>query len=220
MFQLPRIQGDKLKIMKIITRTIAIKNLKKYLGHDLRKLALEHGITTYETGKQNKGWKGLVLERLAGLQTNVSKAPNGLSWELKSVSFHEVRGRLVPKETMAITMINPTELKVHSFLESHCWLKLKSIVFCAVMWHGKNSESSELIKVASLDFAEDDELIKEIKADYDFIREKLIKQGFEALTGADGKWIQARTKGSGHGSTSRAFYARTGLVKKIFEIAS
>jgi len=206
--------------MKIITRAVAIKNLKKHIGRDLRELAKEHGITTYETGKQNKGWKGLVLERLAGLQTNISKAPNGLSWELKSVSFHQVKGVLVPKETMAITMINPEELKKHSFFESHCWAKLKSIVFCAVMWHGKNSESGELLKVASLDFAEDDKLIKEIKADYDFIRAKLIKSGFKSLTGKDGKWIQARTKGAGHGSTSRAFYARTGLVKKIFDIAS
>ena len=65
--------------MKIITRAVAIKNLKKYIGQDLRKLALEHGITTYETGKQNKGWKGLVLERLAGLQTNISKAPKSTS---------------------------------------------------------------------------------------------------------------------------------------------
>jgi len=40
------------------------------------------------------------------------------------------------------------------------------------------------------------------------------------LTDADGKWILARAKGAGHGSTSRAFYARTVLVKKIFEIAS
>jgi len=78
----------------------------------LRKLAKDLGITTYETGKQNKGWKGLVLERLAGLQTNVSKAPNGLSYELKSVAFHYVKNELVPKETMAITMINPEELKV------------------------------------------------------------------------------------------------------------
>lgn len=206
--------------MKIITRTVAIKNLKKHVGRDLRDLAKEHGITTYETGKQNKGWKGLVLERLAGLENNISKAPNGLSWELKSVSFHEVKGLLVPKETMAITMINPEELKNHSFFESHCWAKLKAIVFCAVLWHGKNSDGAELIKVASLDFAEDDELIKEIKADYDFIQNKLITKGFKSLTGADGKWIQARTKGAGHGSTSRAFYARTGLVKKIFEIAS
>lgn len=194
----------------------------------MRKLAKDLGITTYETGKQNKGWKGLVLERLAGLQTNVSKAPNGLSYELKSVAFHYVKNELVPKETMAITMINPEELKAHSFFESHCWAKLKAIVFCAVKWNGKNSESAELIKVASLDFAEDDELIKEIKADYDFIREKLIKHGFESLTGKDGKWIQARTKGIGginprtgkRRPITRAFYARTSLVKKIFETAS
>jgi len=205
--------------MKIITRATAIKNLKKYIGQDLRKLALKYGITTYETGKQNKGWKGLILERLAGLQTNISKAPNGLSYELKSVSFYNVKNKLVPKETMAITMINPEELKKHSFFESHCWAKLKSIVFCAVMWHGKNSESGELLKVTSLDFSETDNLIQEIKADYDFIRNKLITKGFKSLTGADGKWIQARTKGLGHGSTSRAFYARKELVKKIFEIA-
>jgi DNA mismatch repair protein MutH len=206
--------------MKIITRTTAIANLKKYIGKDLRKLAKDFGVTTFETGKQNKGWKGLVLERLAGLQNNVSKAPNGLSYELKSVSFHEIKGELTPKETMAITMINPTELKEHEFFQSHCWSKLKSIVFCAVIWHGQDAEASELIKVANLDFTEDDELIQEIKADYDFIRQKLISQGFESLTGSDGKWIQARTKGPGHGSTSRAFYARTGLVKKIFETAS
>lgn len=213
--------------MKIITRSTAIQNLKSYIGQDLRKLALQYEITTFETGKQNKGWKGLILERLAGLETNVSKAPNGLSYELKSVSFHQTKKGLVPKETMAITMLNPDELKRYSFFESHCWAKLKSIVFCAVAWHGKNSETGELMKVTSLDFAEDDELIQEIKADYDFIRNKLITQGFGALTGADGKWIQARTKGTGginprtgeRRPITRAFYARTGLVKKIFEIA-
>lgn len=213
--------------MKIVTRANAIKNLKKNIGKDLRKLAKEHGITTYETGKQNKGWKGLILERLAGLETNISKAPNGLSWELKSVSFYDVKGRLVPKETMAITMINPKELRETEFFNSHCWSKLKAIIFCAVRWNGKNSDDGQLIKVASLDFSEDDDLIKEIKADYEFIRNKLIKNGFSALTGKDGKWIQARTKGSGgvnprtgeRRPITRAFYARKELVKKIFELA-
>ena len=214
--------------MKIITRAIAIENLKKHIGKDLRKLSLQYGITTYETGKQNKGWKGLVLERIAGLEPNVSKAPNGLSYELKSVSFHHVKNKLVPKETMAITMINPEELKAHSFFESHCWAKLKSMIFCAVMWHGRDAETGELLNVASLDFAEDDELIQEVKYDYDLIRKKLIIQGFGALTGKDGVWIQARTKGKGGMNPktgekrpiTRAFYAKTCLVKKIFETAS
>lgn len=206
--------------MKIITRAVAIKNLNKYLGLDLRELALKNGVTTYETGKQNKGWKGLILEILAGLHTNVSKAPNGLSYEIKSVSFYRVSNKLVPRETMAITMINPDELEKQSFFESHCWAKLKSLIFCAVMWHGRNSESGELLKVTSFDFAENDDLIREIMEDYEFIRERLIKYGFESLTGRDGKWIQTRTKGKGHGSTSRAFYARKELVKKIFETTS
>ncbi len=214
--------------MRIITRTIAINNLKKYIGKDLRKLALEQSVTTYETGKQNKGWKGLVLEKLAGLKTNISKAPNGLTYELKSVAFHQVKGKLVPKETMAITMINPEELKAHPFFESHVWSKLKTIIFCAVEWSGQNAKSAKLLSVASLDFAEDDELIQEIKADYDFIRNKLTKYGFKSLTGKDGKWIQARTKGVGGVNPStgnrrpitRAFYARTSLVRKIFEIAN
>ncbi len=206
--------------MQIVTRRKAIQNLKGYVGKDLFNLAEKNGITTFIGKKQNKGWKGLLLERLAGLQTNTLKAPNGLSYELKSVSFYSVKGELRPKETMAITMINPTELKRDSFFTSHCWDKLKSMVFCSVMWHGKHAKSAELLNVASLDFAEDDELIKEIEADYEFIRKKLISSGFSSLTGKDGKWIQARTKGAGHGSTSRAFYARKQLVKKIFDTAS
>ena len=214
--------------MKIITRAVAVKNLRKYIGQDLRAIALERGITTYETGRQNKGWKGLVLEKLAGLDNNNKKAPNGLTFELKSVSFRKVKDDWAPKETMAITMINPEELRAHPFLESHCWAKLKTIVFCAVMWNGHNAQRAELLKVTSLDFAEDDQLITEIQADYEFIRTKLIREGFGALTGKDGKWIQARTKGIGginprtgkRRPITRAFYARTSLVKKIFETAS
>ncbi len=214
--------------MKIVTRETAIKNLKKYASRDLAELAPRFDIYVFKNGKQNKGWKGLVLERLAGLQSNVSKAPNGLTYELKSVAFHYKRKELIPKETMAITMINPKELKECSFFESHVWSKLKTMIFCAVEWKEKNAKNAKLLKVASLDFHKDDELIKEIKADYDFIRNKLIGQGFEALTGKDGKWIQARTKGTGginprtgeRRPITRAFYARIKLVKKIFEISS
>ena len=214
--------------MKIVTRIIAIKNLKKYIGQDLALLAPQFGINPFKNRKQNKGWKGLVLERLAGLNTNVSKAPNGLTYELKSVAFNYRDKKLVPKETMAITMINPGELEAHSFFESHAWAKLKTLIFCAVEWSGSNAKKAKLLSVASLDFAEDDQLIREVRTDYEYIRQKLITKGFEALTGKDGKWIQARTKGLGginpntgeRRPITRAFYARKEFVTKIFEIAS
>lgn len=200
----------------MITKILAIQNLNKYIGKDLVLLAKEFGITTYIGTHQNKGWKGLTLERLAGLTTNNTQAPNGLGFELKSTAYTVKDGIHKPKETMAITMINPEKLTITPFYESHCWEKLKSIVFCAVSWHGKHIEKSELLKVTSFDFLEEKELIDEIEADYEFIRNKLIQTGFTSLTGKDGKWIQARTKGPGHGSISRAFYARKVLLNEIF----
>jgi len=201
----------------VITKLTAISNLKKYTGQDLSVLAKKHGITKYKNGKQNKGWKGLTLERLAGLSTDNTPSPNGLDFELKSTSYIIKDGIYKPKETMAITMINPIDLKNTSFYKSHCWRKLKSIVFCAVSWYGKNIKKSELLKVTSFEFLKDEKLIKEIEEDYEFIRKKLINNGFSALTGKDGKWIQARTKEPGHGSISRAFYARKNLLNSIFK---
>lgn len=201
---------------KQVTRVIAVQNLNKYVGLDLYDFAVQHGITVFKGEKINKGWKGQVLEILAGLENNSRKAPNGLGFELKSVSFKAKGNGYTPKETMAITMINPEELLRDSFYESHCWAKLKTLVFCAVEWNGTFAKSAKLLEVTSLDFFEGHDIIKEIEADYEFIRNKLSTQGFAALTGKDGKWIQARTKGPGHGSTSRAFYARTQLVAEIF----
>lgn len=202
----------------MITRVIAVQNLEQFISQDLSELSKQFGITTYLGGKQNKGWKGLTLERLAGLSNDNKQAPNGLGFELKSTSFYQVKGIWTPKETFAITMINPQNLIETPFYESHCWNKLKSLVYCAVSWNGKHNEKAELLKVQSFDFLESDTLIQEIEADYEFIRNKLKTLGFASLTGKDGKWIQARTKGAGHGSTSRAFYARKSLIKEIIKL--
>ena len=56
-----------------------------------------------------------------------------------------------------------------------------------------------------------------IKEDYEEIRQCIFDKGFESLTGKMGKYIQPRTKGAGHGSKSRAFYARTTFLKEILK---
>lgn len=62
------------------------------------------------------------------------------------------------------------------------------------------------------------ELKRQVEDDYNLVREAIINQGFGSLTGKMGVFIQPRTKGPGHGSTSRAFYARTGFLKKVIDI--
>lgn len=200
----------------MITRVNAVAELQKYIGQELHQYAEQFGITTYKNEHQNKGWKGQVIERLAGLTNNNKKAPNGLSFEVKSSAFCQNKsGVWVPKETFAITMLNPKELETTEFFDSHCWEKLKSLIYCAVSWNGTNNSTSKLLKVVSFDFSVDSSVIEQIKSDYDFIRNKYITQGYGSLSGRDGIFIQARTKGSGHGSKSRAFYARKILINEI-----
>ena len=58
----------------------------------------------------------------------------------------------------------------------------------------------------------------QVKADYDTVRDAIKTRGFPSLTGAMGVLVQPRTKGAGHGSTSRAFYARPVFVAHIVNL--
>jgi hypothetical protein len=44
------------------------------------------------------------------------------------------------------------------------------------------------------------------------------RKGFDVLTGRMGYYIQPRTKGMGHGFTTRAFYARQRFLKKFIKL--
>jgi DNA mismatch repair protein MutH len=202
--------------MNIITRFKAIDNLKKYIGKELSDFGSEYNITIVKDGKVNKGWKGLVIERLAGLENNNKKAPNGIGYEIKSTSFKLDKKTkiLKPKETIAITMFNIEELKLHSFLESHCWQKIKSLIICPTTWDKPHSVNSKLIGVYSVDLLETDYILKEIEADYEMLRNKLNIENSSLSKTWNGKWIQVRTKGSKK-STTRAFYARKDLIKYL-----
>lgn len=203
--------------MQIITRHNALEVLHENVGKKLSVFADQHGITRRGvSGKVNKGWKGLTCEAIAGLSNSNKKAPNGLGYEIKSVPYCVKKGLWVPKETMAITMLNTEDLLNCSFFKSCVWEKLKSLIFCMVSFEGQHSIESTLLKVKSLDLMKDDACIKGAEEDYEFIRDKLRTKGYEALTAKDGNWIQARTKGAGHGSKTRAFYAKTAFLLEIF----
>lgn len=196
-------------------RSEAIRRLKELEGQDLRKLADRHNVTVWKEGKLNKGWAGHAIERYLGLPLNSSQSPNFGSWELKIVPLKRLKsGMITIKETMAITMIDPVNVLQKKFEESHLLTKLKKIVVCARMFESKEEKSSNLVKVSTFDL-NDPTIYKQVKADYDLVRTTLENDGFEALTGHMGVLVQPRTKGAGHGSTSRAFYARTKFVAHI-----
>ena len=196
-------------------RDAAIITLKLLEGRDLRILADKHCITVWKGDKKNKGWAGHVLERHLGLPINSSQSPNFGSWELKVVPLKTLaNGKIVVKETMAITMIDPVNVLQKPFEESHLLAKLQKAVVCARMFESQQELTTLLVKVATFDLG-NSEIYEQVRADYEETRETIRSKGFQALTGAMGVLVQPRTKGAGHGSTSRAFYARTGFVAKI-----
>lgn len=196
-------------------RAEAVKKISLLVGKDLRKLANDYQVTVFINGKKNKGWAGHVIERYLGLPINCSQSPNFGSWELKTVSLKHLADKSITvKETMAITMIDPYNVVRTEFKDSHLLAKLKKTVIAARIWENQLEQSSILHSVRTFDLG-DAEIYQQVKADYDLVRETIIKKGFSALTGRMGVYIQPRTKGAGHGSTTRAFYARVPFLKKI-----
>lgn len=199
-------------------RKEAIDRLKKLEGQDLRSLADRYEVTVWKAGKLNKGWAGHVIERYLGLPLNSAQSPNFGSWELKIVPLKRLRtGSIVVKETMAITMIDPVNVLQKGFEESHLLTKLKKIVVCARMFESKEERSSILMRVKTFDL-DNPTTYQQVKADYDIVRETIRDKGFQSLTGKMGILVQPRTKGPGHGSTSRAFYSRKNFVSHILGI--
>lgn len=211
-------------------RNDAIARLRTLIGTDLRARADELGVTVWKENdaasvdgvsilKLNKGWAGHTIERFLGLPLNSSRAPNFGSWELKVIPLrYRKDGTLRVKETMAITMLDHVEVLAKEFEDSHLLTKLRKIVVVARIFEDKREAHSLVYSVAGFDL-DNPETYAQVKADYNLIRDTLQTQGYHALRSEMGRFVQSRTKGAGHGSTSRAFYARTQFVAHIINLS-
>ncbi|MEW6654879.1 MAG: MutH/Sau3AI family endonuclease [Bacteroidota bacterium] len=189
-------------------RKEALRRISELKNVDLRLLADEYEVTVFKDGKKNKGWAGHVIERFLGLAQNSSRSPNFGSWELKVIPlYYKKDGTLAVKETMAITMIDQYEVRRNAFRDSHLYNKLQKILIVSRIYVDKQETSSLLHDITEFDL-NDPKISKQVEDDYELIRKTIIEKGFLGLSGKIGTYIQPRTKGQGHGSTSRAFYAR------------
>jgi len=199
-----------------VERQEAIQKLSEIIGQDLRVLADKYGVTVFKAKNVNKGWAGHVLESHLGIPINSSRRPNAGSWELKLASLeNQKRLGVRLKETMAVTMINPDKVKGTDFEDSHLLAKLKRGVIGARIWESQQEKRSIFYGVTTFDLLDNPEIYNQIKADYDLVRETIQSQGFSALKSEMGVYIQPRTKGLGHGSISRAFYARKPFLNEF-----
>lgn len=200
-------------------RKEALERLKKLEGCEIHELAQQYNITIYKDGRVNKGWAGHVFERYLELPINSAQSPNFGSWELKSIPIKTLKnGNLQFKETMAVTMIDPINVMQKEFEDSHLLSKLKKAVVIGRIVGTSVDDPSFIHKVVTLDL--NDELYDAVKDDYNLVRDVLISNDgdIRSLSGRMGRFIQPRTKGAGHGSISRAFYARPLFLRQFFDL--
>ena len=196
-------------------REAAIQKLSNLVGKDLREFADDYGITVFKNG-QNKGWAGQVIERYLGAPTSSSKEPDFGDWELKKISlWYDKKGKIGVKYPMAIGQIDEDNVRKYSFKNSSLLRKLRKMVIAATIWESAYQEKVIFYGATMFDLDDNQQIYKQIESDYNLVRDKILNGKFSVLTGKMGKYIQPRTKGTGHGSTSRAFYARAAFLSEF-----
>jgi DNA mismatch repair protein MutH len=201
-----------------LDRKEAVRRINVLAGKDLRPMADEYRIPVWKNGHENKGWAGLVIEHYLGLPQNSRQAPDFGVWELKVVPLRRNSdGTVRVKESMAITMLEPAEVLASRFEDSHLYDKLRSMVVVSRVYESPQEQHSILHAAAEFDL-DNPKIHDQVKDDYETIRTQIRLRGIDSVTGDLGKLVQARTKGRGHGSTTRAFYARTTFVAHILNL--
>ena len=199
-----------------LPRDDALIRLDGLVGHDLRPLAKNYGITIERDGRKNKGWAGQTVEAFLGRSPNSERGADFGDWELKVVPLTiNTEGNFRVKESMAVAMFTTEELETQSFEQSHVLEKLRSLVLVARHFDTDGERMSIVVCAQPYDL-KDSADYDQVREDYEEARWVLRNHGAERLRGEIGQLIQPRVKG-GRSKSSRghAFYARSRFVARM-----
>jgi DNA mismatch repair protein MutH len=148
---------------------------------------------------KNKGLAGHLLEKLLEIPHS-SNCLDMVDGELKTFPL-KPNGSV--KESVAITMVEKDTLKTTIFEESRVYKKLENTLFVPYKRDG-----DAVCYMEAIHFTKDSPYFEQLKKDYIDIQTK-------PFSGTVGKYLQSRTKGKGHGSTTRSFYLRASFMKLL-----
>ena len=167
--------------------------------------------------ERNKGKAGLFLEGLLGIPTS-SACLDCVDGEIKA--FPQIKagprcrlaipGEYYPKETVAVTMMKPSDLPNISWLDSRVRRKLCCTLFVSYVRDNDHIEWHE-----ERLFDKKHELFTQLEADYCAIQAQFAEHN--ETSSKIGKLLQVRTKGPGGDKKSHAFYLRKQFMIALFK---
>ena len=152
---------------------------------------------------KNKGNVGLYLETCIGLKIN-TKTKDFIDGELKVFPLKKLvkNGKLAPKETIALCMVNKIENCM--FVESTLFDKIKNILFVPYM---RNGDYITFYEPIHLNHIQNKNVYQLLEDDYN--KHEIKTRTIICVN------LQTRTKGNGNGSKTRAWYLKTKFIKQF-----
>ena len=181
------------------------------------------GVRFFCPKQKNKGKAGLLLEDKLGIPTS-SECWDCQNGEVKAFPQTKATsrtrlakqmgvpvGEYIASETVAITMMKPSDLPTTPFETSRLCKKISNVLFTPYVRDGDHIEFHD-----NVIFNKKHPLFQQIKSDYETIQAFYKENGF--TKGRIGKLLQVRTKGAGgKAPKTHAFYFRRQFLITLFK---
>lgn len=158
----------------------------------------------------NKGRPGSYLEHLTGIPTS-SECLDCVDGEVKVFPITKLKnGKIVPKETIAVTMINRSDLIRDDFSSSKLHTKLSNVLYVP---YSREGDVIMYMKPTLINLAAFPQAYAQIQKDYEDIR------CADESCSSIGVYIQSRTKGQGGDAPkTRAFYLKKQFMLDLVQM--
>lgn len=172
---------------------------KSAIGKSVNDILNEETVTV-EDKEENKGGLGQLIEKyLFGINNNSDSEPDFMTAgiELKVTSYKKIKGgKLSAKERLVLNIIDyMTEYK-NTFRSSHFWYKNNKIQLLWYLWEANKDKKDLIITHEKLLELEQNEDLKQIEEDWNFIINKIREGKAHEISEADTMYLGACSKGA------------------------
>lgn len=201
---------------------IVCAKAKKLEGKFFEEINLK---SCFSSKSHDKGKIGLVVEEYLGVEKNNKKEPDfaNINLELKVCGLRSIENKLIPKERISLSMLNPQEiLKYPQFINSPLYDKVKRILYVWYIYH-KNISNIKFEKVNMVNLDKISKTIfKQIEKDYEFLYNQVKEGKCHEFSEKNTKYLGVARKGSGgwkekkikQPNSKELFYRRAFTFKK------
>ena len=192
---------------------------KSVIGKSVNDILKEEGITILDK-ETNKGGLGQLIEKyLFGMDNNSDSEPDFMpaGIELKVTPYKKIKGgKLSAKERLVLNIIDyMTEYK-NTFRSSHFWYKNNKIQLLWYLWEANKDKKDLIITHEKLLELEQNEDLKQIEEDWNFIINKIREGKAHEISEADTMYLGACSKGANAASKRKQPFSDILAMQRAF----